>query len=253
VIGKDAFYLCRELKSITFPNSLKTIDSRAFRGCYALETVKFGNSLLAIGKDAFNGCKLKAVVLPDSLRAIGADAFVGCINLSTVKLGKSVTSIGGWAFFGCKKLKEINIPSSVKTIGKNAFRGCKRLNSLTIPKSVKSIGKTAFPTHKAFKLKAYKGSFAHKYAKKNKVRHQLIAKVTFDANKGAAKTKSKVVTVGKKYSTLPKPERQGHAFKGWFTKKKGGSRIKSGTVVKADKAHVLYARWQKKPTPSDEA
>lgn len=39
--------------------------------------------------------------------------------------------------------------------------------------------------------------------------------VIFDANGGTVKTKSKNVTPGQKYGTLPTPTREGYTFKGW--------------------------------------
>jgi uncharacterized repeat protein (TIGR02543 family) len=74
-------------------------------------------------------------------------------------------------------------------------------------------------------------------------------KVKFAVNGGrrlSAGARSKVVTNGKKYGKLPTPKRKGYAFKGWHTKRKGGVRIGSATVVKLRSAQTLYARWKRK-------
>ncbi|MDR1815338.1 MAG: InlB B-repeat-containing protein [Clostridiales Family XIII bacterium] len=71
--------------------------------------------------------------------------------------------------------------------------------------------------------------------------------VKFNVNGGdkLAKAKaSKKVTKGKKYGSLPTPKRDGYKFKGWFTKKKGGSQIKKSTKV-SKKYGTLYAQWTK--------
>lgn len=77
--------------------------------------------------------------------------------------------------------------------------------------------------------------------------------VIFQANGGSFSKTSSVtskhtlVTYKKKYGTLPTPVRKGYLFKGWYTKKNGGSRIKSTSTVKISKgkSQTLYARWSK--------
>lgn len=72
-------------------------------------------------------------------------------------------------------------------------------------------------------------------------------KVTFNGNKGKIKKKKTQVvmkvqntTVGK----LPKPTRKGYKFKGWYTKKKKGKKIKAS--AKVTKNITYYAQWKKK-------
>lgn len=60
-------------------------------------------------------------------------------------------------------------------------------------------------------------------------------------------TKTLNVTYGKKYGTLPTAYRKGYTFKGWYTKKSGGSRILSSSkvTIARGKTQTLYARWSK--------
>lgn len=77
--------------------------------------------------------------------------------------------------------------------------------------------------------------------------------VTLNANGGSlsassqVKTATKTVTNGKKYGTLKTPVRKGYTFKGWYTKKSGGSKVTASTKVKIakGKSQTLYARWSK--------
>ncbi|MDR1042787.1 MAG: S8 family serine peptidase [Clostridiales Family XIII bacterium] len=75
-------------------------------------------------------------------------------------------------------------------------------------------------------------------------------KVSFAVNGGkrlAKSKRSKTVTIGKKYGKLPTPKRGGHKFKGWYTKRKGGTRVTRSTVMKSSKGTLtLYAHWKKK-------
>ena len=65
--------------------------------------------------------------------------------------------------------------------------------------------------------------------------------VTFNGNGGYVDTTSKTVTSGYTCGTLPTPTRAGWRFVGWFTAKKGGSLVTSGTVITQDT--VLFAQW----------
>ena len=66
--------------------------------------------------------------------------------------------------------------------------------------------------------------------------------VTFDPNGGRVGTKSKNVTIGKPYGTLPTPNLTGYSS-GWYTEKTGGTEVKSDTIVGADPPTTLYAHW----------
>ena len=68
-------------------------------------------------------------------------------------------------------------------------------------------------------------------------------KVTFVNDKGK-KIKSKKVTFGKKYGKLPKVSKSGKKFAGWYTKKKGGTKITAKSKLKYAKNIKLYPHWK---------
>jgi uncharacterized repeat protein (TIGR02543 family) len=73
-------------------------------------------------------------------------------------------------------------------------------------------------------------------------------KVTFHANKGKVSGKAKLaksVKYNAKLGKLPTPKRKGYKFKGWYTKKSGGAKIKSSTKAPARNV-TYYAQWRKK-------
>ena len=174
-----AFYECRNLTSVTIPNSVTSIGGKAFYACSGLTSVTIGNSVTSIGYMAFNSCRsLTSVTIPSSVVYISSGAFNYCSNLSLINVASgnthyssidgvlynyvqdtliqcpcaktsitipnSVTSIGDYAFCGCTGLTSITIPTSVTSIGDYAFCGCTCLTSITIPTSVTSIGDYAF-------------------------------------------------------------------------------------------------------------
>lgn len=57
---------CEKLKKISFPASLDTIGSQAFKDCKSLKSLKLPKKLAYIKKGAFYSCSsLKSVSLPE--------------------------------------------------------------------------------------------------------------------------------------------------------------------------------------------
>ena len=108
-VGEGMFMLCPNLKEITIPETVTTIQAHAFEQCEKLGkvTIAKNSELTSIGEGAFRSCTtLKSIVLPEGVTTIEKDAFFDCSKLSTVTLPASLTAIGDYAFDGCSdKLK----------------------------------------------------------------------------------------------------------------------------------------------------
>ena len=144
-IGERAFYLCRDLSSVTIPESVTSIGNSAFYQCSSLTAVTIPESATSIESSTFYGCsRLTSVTIPNSVTSIGSYAFFGCYGLTSVTIPNSVTSIGDSAFSSCSRLTSVTIPNSVTSIESSVFYGCSDLTSVTIPNSVTSIGNSAF-------------------------------------------------------------------------------------------------------------
>ena len=86
-IGERAFYEFALLKSITIPESVKTIGKSAFRYCKELESAEFelGSQLKTIGEGAFFGCSaLNNIIIPETVVTIGANAFYSCDSMTDI-------------------------------------------------------------------------------------------------------------------------------------------------------------------------
>ena len=160
-----AFYACFDLTSVTIPNSVTRVTSRAFQKCDKLIQIENGVSYVdkwvigcdesvtsvvlrentaGIGDRAFEDCgSLTSVIIPDSVTTIGNYAFYRC-GITSVIIPESVTTIGEYAFHACLDLASVTIGNSVARIGNYAFLQCENLTNMTIPASVTSIGYMAF-------------------------------------------------------------------------------------------------------------
>lgn len=172
-IGANAFEYTY-IKSITIPNSVKTIGEYAFYNLNTLTSVTIGDGVTSIEKNAFRECRnLTSITIPNSVTSIGDLVFYGCSSLNSVTIDNNVISIGHSIFEECSSLTTFygplasdggrcliknnaiiayaeasgttyTIPDGVTSIGETAFSGCSSLTSVTIPDSVTSIGEMAF-------------------------------------------------------------------------------------------------------------
>ena len=135
-IGNYAFSGCRDLKSVTIPNSVTSIGESAFSGCYDLNEVHI-NDLAAWCNIDFGSYTANPLYYANNL-------YLNDDLLTELVIPDQVTEIKNYAFFGCSGLTSIVIPNSVTSIGESAFEDCYSLTSIVIPNSVTSIGEWAF-------------------------------------------------------------------------------------------------------------
>lgn len=173
---KDRIISCATNKrTVTIPNTVKSIDGYAFWECSNLKKIIIPDSVTSIGQAAFYGCSaLNEIILSNSLTSIEESCFCGCSALKKITIPRSVIEIKENPFVRCKcdivcesphyvfedgilytagkdKIiscvttgETITIPDSVESIGKEAFHDCCTLKEIIIPSSVKSIGEYAF-------------------------------------------------------------------------------------------------------------
>ena len=134
------------LQYLYFNEGLEHIGDSAFVDCWNIRSLSFPNSLKYIGRAAFQNVShyLTSVTIPSGVTSIENSAFVMCSLLTAVTIQGDVTSIGDKAFQSCSSLTAFTIPSSVTTIGASAFTSCGKLENITIPSAVESIGESAF-------------------------------------------------------------------------------------------------------------
>ena len=155
-IGYEAFAKCTSLTSITIPESVKWIGTRAFDRCGLTSIVwnvkdfysdekpfdnirsqitsfTFGENVQNIPYDLCSRMEnLTSITIPNSVTWIGEGAFYKCSGLTSVTIGNSVTSIGVNAFADCSALTSVSIPNSVTSIKGGAFGRCSGLTSILV-------------------------------------------------------------------------------------------------------------------------
>ena len=121
------------IKSVTFPSTLKEIGEYAFWQSHYLETLDIPDNVKYIKEAAFLEARsLKTVKLPASLISIGDNAFFFCSLLEGIEIPSGCTAIGEKAFSLCQSMKTLSIPKSVSAIYNDAFKGCTALESITV-------------------------------------------------------------------------------------------------------------------------
>lgn len=143
-IGREAFFKCDGLQSLTINGAIVSMSYKAFGNCTSLTTLKLGEHIKTIGGDAFSGCSaLKNVTIPENVTSIGSYAFAFS-GLESLTINGAIESMGNEAFFKCENLKTLKLGEHIKTIGDSAFKECSQLREVTIPDSVTSIYSCAF-------------------------------------------------------------------------------------------------------------
>ena len=98
------------IKSISIPSNVTSIDGMAFENCKRLTSVSLAASTAAsIGSSAFSGCTgLTQFTIPAGYKTIGTSAFSGCTGLTTLTIGADVATINSGAFNNCTSLRTVN-------------------------------------------------------------------------------------------------------------------------------------------------
>ena len=156
-IEGNCFGSCLELKTLTFPSTIKDIKATFDTNCTALTHIyvaeenttyeaqdgilyKKNNGNLTLVR-----CPIanpEPIIIPSdkNITEIAGQAFVGC-NMKAITLNEGLLKIGDNAFSNCKNLESLTIPSSVTDIASSFINGCDKLATLTI-KSGNSIYET---------------------------------------------------------------------------------------------------------------
>lgn len=153
-IGKEAFAVCKDLTSISFGDSVKTIKEGAFYQCSGLTTLSLGKNVSLVEIGAFGYCSSLESITVDAENPVYLCAgnclieretrqIVLGIKTSTIPEDESATTIGMYSFY-TSDIPTLTIPEAITTIEDCAFGYCNALTSVVLGDGVRSIGKMAF-------------------------------------------------------------------------------------------------------------
>ena len=90
-VGRNAFWGCNDMTSITLPDGVKKIKANAFAFCNGMTDIALPDSLEHLGRKSLAYCnRLKGVCVPDKVKKVGRNAFVGSYSLEYVSLPTAV-------------------------------------------------------------------------------------------------------------------------------------------------------------------
>lgn len=123
-INYYAFVGCRELESVSIPESVRNLGFGSFAGCSGLSTVNIPSCVNEIPDALFYGCSsLCGIEIPSGVKVIGHSAFYGCSGLTEITIPAGVELIDEYAFAYCSGLKRVVIEGN-PVIAETAFIGC---------------------------------------------------------------------------------------------------------------------------------
>ena len=103
------------------PNTVIILGIEAFNG-FGMPSIAIPNSVISIEERAFSDCtNLTSVIIPNSVKTIGDYAFRTFTNFTSIEIGSSVESIGSCAF-SCNTETKMKVNATVPPVlGENPF------------------------------------------------------------------------------------------------------------------------------------
>lgn len=145
-IGKSAMRGNNSVRSVTVPDTVRSVDEGAFFQMQNLCDVHLPDTLQYLGVAVFRGCEsLKSVVLPSGIRVLSEALFRDCTALEVCEVPSGVTEFGEAVFRGCTALKRVYAPT-VKRMTEGGFYGCSELSDLTLPEDIVGLEEQSFAT-----------------------------------------------------------------------------------------------------------
>lgn len=140
----------KTITEIILPDTITKIEECAFLDCLALVHFEIPPKITEISKECLRLTAIKEIVIGGNVKKICWGAFSRCFDLKTAVLCEGVEEIESAAFYNCGDLETIEIPRSVTKIAYSKLE-------------------SPFFVDDELTVVLYKGSYAEKYCKENKI------------------------------------------------------------------------------------
>ena len=151
-IQYNALHQCPDITSLTFPDSMTSVDMRIFLNSKKLEKVVIPASIIDLGEKPFSICQaLKEIVISEdnpvfsSVNGVLFDKnketllkYPDAKENTEYTVPGTVKIIKDSAFNGADNLRTVKVPSGVTTIETGNFLYCSNIQKLYLPRSLKS-------------------------------------------------------------------------------------------------------------------
>ena len=108
------------LTSVQLPNTIRLIDNLAFQNNQIIGSLIIPNSVTTINFRAFRFNQIESVIIPNSVTILGNAVFE--VNaLTSLTISENLTSIGNQVFRN-NQLATVTIPANINSLGDNCFR-----------------------------------------------------------------------------------------------------------------------------------
>ena len=167
------------IRAVVVNEGVTSIGVNAFNGCKELESVSLPDSLNNIWAAAFLDCiRLRRIDIPDGIPFVAGYAFARCYSLEVVNLPESVTEIVDHAFEDCVRLQTLDLPRATTSIETSAFKGCSGLESILVPENVSMIAADAFDDCPRLTIRGYSNTIAESYAQSHGIPFTSLGSVS---------------------------------------------------------------------------
>ncbi len=154
VIKSGAFDSNMYLTGVTFPSSLKTIETNAFIDCYLFQSVELNEGLEKIEESAFTGTNrnLEYFYVPSTLKELGGNPVFNAprlksfdVSLANPYLESYENSIYSedlktlYAFPSLVDKNHYEVPEGVEKIGRYAFNNLANVENLVLPSTINQV------------------------------------------------------------------------------------------------------------------
>ena len=127
------------LSHYSVPEGVTSIAGGTFNHVYEIRTISFPSTLKTIENWCFEGSGIESISIPSTISEIGENTFYYCRNLKTVTFeGNNLKRIGDGAF-AYSGVIEFKYPEGIEYIGGGVLSGCNDLDYIYFPESIVSI------------------------------------------------------------------------------------------------------------------